>query len=177
VLQVLKDNQLTAKKSNEFGLLQIEYSGHLISENGVATNSKKIKAIKEWPIPRCVKQLRGFLDLTEYYKKFIQGYGLISKPLTDLLKKNAFKWNTQTERAFNDLKKAMCSAPILVFPNFTQEFILETDASDKSVGTVLMQGRRLIVFLSKSLGIKSQSLSTSETYEKELLTFLTAVSK
>ncbi|KAJ4750063.1 polyprotein [Rhynchospora pubera] len=171
-LEVLQQNQLFAKKSKcEFGLREIEYLGHVISENGVSTDTKKVEAMQRWPIPKTVKELRGFLGLTGYYRKFIKNYGTISKPLTDQLKKNSFKWSAEAQEAFEELKSAMRKAPVLTMPDFDKPFTVETDASDKGVGAVLMQGKRPVAFLSKSLGVKAQSLST---YEKEFLALLTA---
>jgi transposase InsO family protein len=140
----------------------------------VATDPRKVEAMRDWPVPSNVRALRGFLGLAGYYRKFIKDYGLISKPLTDLLKKNAFQWNPQADMAFNTLKQALSTAPVLSMPDFNQQFILETDASDKGLGAVLMQGRRPIAYLSKALGIKNQGLST---YEKELMAVLVAVQK
>ncbi|KAJ4783151.1 polyprotein [Rhynchospora pubera] len=175
VFELLKRHQLYAKRSKcAFGLHEIEYLGHVISHNGVATDPQKITAMINWPVPGNIRELRGFLGLTGYYRKFIQGYGVISKPLTELLKKNAFGWNQLAEEAFNNLKVAMTQAPVLAMPDFTKTFIIEVDACDKGIGAVLMQGRRPIAFISKSLGIKSLGLST---YEKEFLALLTAIQK
>jgi RNase H-like domain found in reverse transcriptase len=116
----------------------------------------------------------GFLGLTGYYRKFIKHYGLISKLLTELLKKNAFKWSEQASQAFEELKKVMCCAPVLALPNFQKEFVLETYASDEGVRAVLMQEKRPITYLSKALGVKNK---TKSTYEKEVLALLTAVQK
>ena len=94
VLQTMKDHTLYAKRSKcTFAVSQVEYLGHIISDKGVATDPAKIESMKEWPIPKNVKQLRGFLGLTGYYRRFIKGYAVISKPLTVLLKKNSFMWN------------------------------------------------------------------------------------
>ncbi|KAJ1702159.1 hypothetical protein LUZ63_001938 [Rhynchospora breviuscula] len=174
-LQTLRTNQLFAKLSKcVFAVTQIEYLRFIISETGVATDPKKITAMQSWPIPTTIKGLRGFLGLTGYYRKFIQNYGIISRPLTELLKKDSFNWNQQAQQAFNQLKVAMTQAPVLALPDFSQPFTIETDACNVGIGAVLLQNKRPIAFLSKKLGLKSQSLST---YEKELLAVLTAVTK
>lgn len=80
---------------------QVEYLGHVISTAGVSTDPHKIKAILDWPLPSNIKQLRGFLGLTGYYKRFIKGYGIICKPLTQLLKKDAYRWNEEATTTFN----------------------------------------------------------------------------
>jgi Reverse transcriptase (RNA-dependent DNA polymerase)/RNase H-like domain found in reverse transcriptase len=175
ILQKLCENQLTAKRSKyEFGVNQVEYLGHIISERGVATDPRKVEVMQGWPTPKNVRELRGSLGLTGYYRKFIKHYGIISNPLIELLKKNAFQWSPSAALAFEELKQAMSSAPVLEMPNFTQEFVLETNASDKRLGAVLMQNRQPIVYLSKALGVKGQAMST---YEKILLALLTAVGK
>jgi hypothetical protein len=96
VLQILRDNKLTAKKSKcTFATPQVEYLGHVIDGTGVSSDPSKIEAIKAWPTPKSVTQLRSFLGLTGYYMRFIQSYGLICQPLHDLLKKDSFHWTTQ----------------------------------------------------------------------------------
>lgn len=93
-MQLLRENQLFAKRSKcDFATNQIKYLGHIISSAGVSTNPNKMSAMVCWPVPRSIKELRGFLGLTGYYRKFIRNYGIISKPLSDLLKKDAFRWS------------------------------------------------------------------------------------
>ena len=130
--------------------------------------------MKEWPTPLNVKQLRGFLGLTGYYRRFIKGYGIISKPLTALLKKNSFEWSPSAQEAFAKLKSAMVQAPVLGLPNFDKEFIVETDACGTGIDTVLMQDGHPLAYLSKALSLKHQALST---YEKEFLAVIMALEK
>ncbi|KAL2226249.1 UNVERIFIED_CONTAM: Transposon Ty3-G Gag-Pol polyprotein [Sesamum indicum] len=153
---------------------EIEYLGHVISHQGVATDPLKIECMLNWPVPTNVKALRGFLGLTGYYRRFIQGYGIISKPLTSLLKKDSFEWNVEAEKAFNHLKELMVSAPVLAMLDFSEPFIVETNASGKGIGAVLMQGGRPIAYHSKALAPKNMGLST---YEKEFLALLLAVTR
>ncbi|KAL4351905.1 hypothetical protein GQ457_06G037700 [Hibiscus cannabinus] len=137
VLQLLRTNKLFAKRTKcFFGQDQIEYLGHIISAKGVATDTSKIEAMQNWPLPKTVKALRGFLGLTGYYRRFIRHYGAISRPLTNLLKKDNFQWTPEAETSFTELKAAMCSSPVLALPNFQRPFYLETDANELAEGFV-----------------------------------------
>ena len=141
----------------------------------VATEASKISGVQQWPVPSNLKELRGFLGLTGYYRKFIRHYGLISKPLTQLFKKGIiFQWTPDTNEAFLLLKKALMEAPVLAIPDFAKTFVLETDASDQGLGAALMQEGHPIAYLSKPLCKKNQALST---YEKECMAILMAVDK
>ncbi|XP_026416642.1 uncharacterized protein LOC113312098 [Papaver somniferum] len=107
---------------------------------GVAADPEKIEAMQTWhPLPSTLKQLRGIVGLTDYYRIFIQGYGTIPKPLTDMLKKDAFHWTADAHTAFTELKVAMTRASVLALPDFSKQFPLETDACARGAGAILMQ--------------------------------------
>jgi hypothetical protein len=133
---------------------------------------KRIEAMKDWPHPKTLKSLRGFLSLTGYYRKLVKNYGKIAAPLTTLQKKNSFTWTPATAQAFQTLKMAMCTTPVLALPDFTKAFVLECDASGKGIGDVLMQEGRHLAFTSKQLSERNLSKSV---YEKEMLAILHVV--
>lgn len=123
VLQTLQTHHLFAKFSKcTFGLQQVEYLRHVVSAKGVAMDDSKVHAILNWPVPGNLKQLQGFLGLSGYYRKFIQNYASLARPLTDLLKKDSFHWNTVVAASFDRLKSVVTSAPVLILPDFTQPF-------------------------------------------------------
>lgn len=174
VLDLLKQDDWRIKLSKcSFAQQQLSYLGHVISSDGISTDPAKIDAIVTWPLPSNTKELRSFLGLAGYYRKFVRHFGVISKPLTNLLRKNSlFIWTTEHDTAFSTLKSALQSAPVLSLPDFTKPFCIETDASGKGVGAVLMQDEHPIAFVSKALSSKTLGLST---YEKEYLVILLAV--
>lgn len=106
----------------------------------MAVDPDKIKAMEMWPLPRNLKELKGFLGLTGYYRKFIAGYATIARPLTDQTRKDQFGWTPEASLAFERLKHAMTQAPILVMPNFKLSFVIETDASGFRLGRVQVRG-------------------------------------
>ncbi|PNX92889.1 Ty3/gypsy retrotransposon protein [Trifolium pratense] len=175
VLRVLQDNTLYVKMSKcSFGVTEIEYLGHVVTGQGVSMDKDKVQAVLNWPTPLNVKQLRGFLGLTGYYRRFIQVYAKIASPLTDLLKKEAYMWNDRAEQAFQQLKVAMTTAPVLALPNFKHPFILETDASGIGIGAVLHQQGHPIAYFSKKLNGSKESEKldgaiTPNTYQQQWL--------
>lgn len=143
-------------------------------ENGEGTDSTKITAVQQWPVPQNLNQLCGFLGLTGYYKRFICNYGLLSQPLTALLEKDAFCWNQGATVAFMTLKAALSSTPILTLPDFAESSGIETDASNLGIGAVLIQQGHPVAFISKAL---SSICHSTPTYGRELYAILFAVKK
>lgn len=175
VFTILQAHTLKVKQSKcSFAQPTVHFLGHVISGQGVAVDPSKVQCLLDWPKPPNIKALRGFLGLAGYYRRFVHHFGLIAKPLTDVLKSNGFVWTPAAEEAFTQLKQAITSAPVLALPNFSQPFTIETDASNMGIGAVLSQHKHPIAFLSKSLSPKNQSLSV---YDKEMFAILFAVDK
>ncbi|GJZ62107.1 transposon ty3-G gag-pol polyprotein [Tanacetum coccineum] len=151
ILKTMRTHKLFTKFSKYvFRTTQVEYLGHVISAQGVATDPAKIEAMANWPVPTSLKHL------------------------THLLKKGVYEWNNAAQSVFEDLKQAMISAPVLKLPDFNKEFTIETYASGGVIGAVLLQGGHLIAFLSKTLSVKHQLMST---YEKEFLALVQVLEK
>ena len=128
----------------------------------------------DWPPPANLKQLRGFLGLTGYYRKFIRGYAQIALPLTDQLRKENFGWTDAATSAFNTLKTAMVNALILAAPDFSLSFVVETDAFGHGLEDALLQAEHPIAYYNKILGIRNRG---KPIYEKELMAIVFAVEK
>jgi hypothetical protein len=175
VLGVLQTNHIFGKASKcRFGVSEIDWLGHLISNHGVWADPSKLSAMLQWPLPHSIKSVRGRLGLTGYYRKFIYDYGIITAPLTALLKKNAFHWTSSATTTFLNLKEVVTSPHVLHLLDFSKNFTIEYDACGTSLGAVVMQEGCPIAFLSPAL--KGQDLFLS-TYEKELLSLVTTVQK
>ena len=152
----------------------MDYLGHLISQEGMQVDPAKTRAVNEWPIPTTVKGVRGFFGLAGYYRKFISGFGGIAAPFTRLLTKDGFHWNPEAAVAFNQLKQALMSPPVLRLPDFTQPFIIESDVCGIGISAILIQEDRLIAFYGEALKGSSLALSTCE---KEMLAIVKAIHK
>ncbi|CAM8880533.1 unnamed protein product [Rhodiola kirilowii] len=175
VLEELRRNQLVVNgKKSTFGQQRVEYLGHIVSKEGVSADKLKIQAMVEWPEPKTLKELRGFLGLTGYYRKFVQDYGEKAAPLTQQLKKDAFNWSEDAREAFIELKRAITQVHVLALPNFKEPFIIETDASGHSLGAVFMQGKQPVANFSQTLSTQAR---LKGTYEKELMAIVLAVNK
>jgi hypothetical protein len=150
----------------------VEYLGHIVNNDGVRVNPKKIESMQDWPHPKILKRLRGFLGLTGYYRKFVRNYGNIATPLTYLLKNNAFTWTSTADHAFQALKDAMFLTSVLALLDFTKRFLLECDASRKGVRAVLLQDGMPLAFTRKQISDRHLGQSI---YEKEMLAIMHAV--
>eukprot|EP00253_Pinus_taeda_P033610 PITA_33610 len=175
ILHILQEQQFYAKLSKcEFGLTEMLYLRHIIGVDRVRVLREKIRAIKEWPEPRNVTELRGFIGICTYYRKFVKGFSQLVAPLTNLTRKEAFSWSDIAQRAFDRLKEVMSSYPVLALPNFRQRFVLECDASREGIGVVLMQGGHPIAFESRKLLLHERLYSI---YDKEMLAIMHALAK
>ncbi|GJV00722.1 putative reverse transcriptase domain-containing protein [Tanacetum coccineum] len=146
ILELLKKERLYAKFSKcDFWLDSVQFLGHVINRSGVHVDHAKIEAIKSWAAPTTPTEVRQFLGLAGYYRRFIEGFSLISKPLNKLTQKDKkYEWGKQEEEAFQTLKRKLCSALILALPEGTEDFIVYYNASLKGYGAVLMQREKVI---------------------------------
>ena len=180
VLRRLKENDLFAKhKKCFFQQDSIEYLGMIISHGQINMDQKKLSGVVDWPRPEKVKQVQAFLGLANFYRRFIKDFAKLAKPLTILTQKEQpWLWEEEQEWAFNLLKKAFTTAPILQIPDDVNPFRLETDSSDFATGAVLSQldpndeQWHPVAYYSKSLNIHQRNY---EIYDKELLVIVHAL--
>ncbi|KMQ84832.1 reverse ribonuclease integrase, partial [Lasius niger] len=150
-----------------FCVERLKYLGHVIDREGIRTDPEKVSAVADWPEPRTVKQVRQFLGMASWYRRFVANFSTIAAPLTRLTKKNArWTWGTDEEGAFQELKRTLISAPVLACPDFTRRFVLQTDASNSGLGAVLTQnfedGERVIAYASRTLNGAERNYSATE---------------
>ncbi|WVZ76070.1 hypothetical protein U9M48_024072 [Paspalum notatum var. saurae] len=153
VLTRLREHKLYAKFSKcAFCLKEVSFLGHILSKKGVAVDPSKVKDILNWKQPETVTEIRSFLGLAGYYRRFIKDFSKTAKPMTSLTKKNAtYVWSSNCEEAFQTLKKLLTSAPVLAQPDVTKPFDMYCDASGNGLGRVLMQEGRVIAYASRQL--------------------------
>jgi hypothetical protein len=144
VLQKLREHELYAKFSKcEFWLKEVSFLGHIITNGGIAVDPSKVSDVLKWEAPHTMSGIRSFLGLASYYRRFIEGLSKIMKPLTTLLEKDReFKWTGACQSSFEELKKRLTTAPVLVMPNLQKSFDICCDASRQGLGCVLMQEGR-----------------------------------
>jgi hypothetical protein len=171
ILQRFRDHQLYAKFSKcAFWLKKVPFLGHVISTEGIAVDSSKIQEVLDWKSPKSVTQIRSFLGLAGYYCRFIPNFSKITKPMTQLLEKEAkFKWSPQCEEAFLTLKKFLTTALVLAQPDIEKSFDVYCDAFGTGIGGVLMQDGRAIAYTSQQLWRHEEHYPT---HDLELLAFV-----
>ncbi|GJZ24389.1 putative nucleotidyltransferase, ribonuclease H [Tanacetum coccineum] len=164
ILELLKKEELYAKFSKcEFWIPKVQFLGHVIDCQGIHVDPAKIESIKDWASPKTPMEIRQFLGLAGYYRRFIEGFSKIAKPMTKLTqKKVAFEWGDKQEAAFQTLKNKLCSAPILALPQGAENFIVYCDASHKGLGAVLMQNEKVIAYASRQLKIHEKNYTTHD---------------
>ena len=156
---------------------QVNYLGHVVSADGVATDQEKVAAVRNWPVPQHKTDVRAFLGTCGYYRRFIAGFSELQRPLSQLCKREAkFRWDENCQRAFDILKEKLTSAPILAYPDYTLPFILDTDASQVGTGAVLSQkqkeGEKVVAYYSKMFSPEEMNYCVTR---KELLAIVKAV--
>lgn len=178
VLEILRKEKLYAKKSKcEFFQQEVNFLGHVLSADGLAVEPVKVKAIEEWPPCKSVEEVRGFLGLAGFYRRFVPNFSKKAIPLSELTKKNQqWKWGGEQQQAFESLKRAVSEAPVLVTADPSRPFSLSTDASGYAIGAVLQQdqgqGLQPIAYMSRKLHEAETRYSVGE---QELLAIKTAL--
>ncbi|KAL0556380.1 hypothetical protein IC582_004893 [Cucumis melo] len=164
VLQTLRDNKLYAKFSKcEFWLKQVSFLGHVVSKAGVSVDPAKIEAVTGWTRPSTVSEVRSFLGLAGYYRRFVENFSRIATPLTQLTRKGApFVWSKACEDSFQTLKQKLVTAPVLTVPDGSGNFVIYSDASKKGLGCVLMQQGKVVAYASRQLKSHEQNYPTHD---------------
>jgi hypothetical protein len=175
VLQTLRQHKLCANLEKcTFGITQVQYLGYIIDERGVHVDPTKIQVIRDWPAPTTLTELRSFLGLANFYRRFVLGFSHITWPLSQVTKGGAkakFFWSESQQKAFGELKHRLCSAPVLTLPDLQQPFEIETDASDYAIGAVLTQHGHPVAYHSETL---SDTVRKYPTYDKEMYSIVQA---
>ncbi|KAK9098545.1 hypothetical protein Syun_025590 [Stephania yunnanensis] len=164
ILQTLRDHRLYAKFSKcEFWLTEVGFLGHIVGACGVSVDPAKVRVVIDWPTPQTVTEIRSFLGLAGYYRRFVQDFSKIAAPMTQLTKKDIkFQWNDSCEQAFRLLKERLTTAPVLVLPESGKSFEVNIDASKVGLGCVLMQDGRVIAYASRQLKIHEKNYPTHD---------------
>ncbi|GJZ66794.1 putative reverse transcriptase domain-containing protein [Tanacetum coccineum] len=164
ILELLKKEKLYAKFSKcEFWIPKVQFLGHVIDSRGIHVDPAKIESIKDWASPKTPTEIRQFLGLAGYYRRFIEGFSKIAKPMTKLTQKGIkFDWGEKEENAFQLIKQKLCSAPILALPEGSEDFVVYCDASHKGLGVVLMQREKVIAYASRQLKVHEKNYTTHD---------------
>ncbi|KAH0643592.1 hypothetical protein KY290_035070 [Solanum tuberosum] len=164
VLQTLKDFQLFAKFNKcEFMLQSIVFLGHMVSSEVIRVDSQKIEAVQHWPRPTSPIDIRSFLGLAGYYRRFVDGFSSIASPLTKLTQKKVkFQWSDECEKNFSELKTRLTTTPVLTLPDSSDGYLIYCDASRVDLGSVLMQRGNVIAYASRQLKVHEKNYPTHD---------------
>ncbi|GJZ05698.1 putative reverse transcriptase domain-containing protein [Tanacetum coccineum] len=164
ILDLLKKEKLYAKFSKcEFWLKEVQFLGHVVNQDGIHVDPSKVESVKNWKTPESPTEIRSFLGLAGYYRRFIKNFSKIAKPLTQLTQKNkAYVWGEEQEEAFHVLKEKLCNAPVLALPDGPNDFVVYCDASNQGFGCVLMQRGKVIAYASRQLKIHEKNYTTHD---------------
>ncbi|XP_037824418.1 uncharacterized protein LOC119612660 [Lucilia sericata] len=178
--QFRKANLTLNISKSKFCVTSVNYLGFVIGNGGITTDPEKVQAIRDWPTPKNLKQIRGFLGLAGWYRRFIENFSTVVFPITELLStKKVFKWTEEAQKAFENVKLLLTSAPVLTNPDFRKKFFLHCDASDFGIGAVLVQlddqgQERPIAYMSKKLNSAQRNYSVTE---RECLAAMEAIKR
>ncbi|GKV35043.1 hypothetical protein SLEP1_g43363 [Rubroshorea leprosula] len=164
VLETLRSERLFAKfKKCEFWLDNVAFLGHVVTKDGISVDPQKIEAVVNWKRPNSVTEIRRFLGLAGYYRRFVGDFSRIAQPMTRLIRKDAkFEWIPECEESFLTLKEKLVTAPVLALPINGERFTIYSDASKKGLGCVLMQKDRVIVYAFQQLKSYEENYPTHD---------------
>jgi hypothetical protein len=164
VLGKLRKQQLYAKFSNcEFWMEEVTFLGHVLLSKGVAVDLSKIEAVSKWQSPKSVIEIRNFLGLAGYYRRFIKNFSKIAKPVIELLKSNMpYVWSDKCEASFKELTTFLTTTPVLTLPDASKDFMVYCDASRQGLGCVLMQGGKVVSYASRQLQKHEENYPTHD---------------
>ncbi|GKB13927.1 reverse transcriptase domain-containing protein [Tanacetum coccineum] len=164
ILDLLKEEKLYAKFSKcEFWLKEVQFLGHVVNRDGIHVDPSKVESVKNWKTPESPTEIRSFLGLAGYYRRFIENFSKIAKPLTLLTQKNkAYVWGDKQEESFRILKEKLCHVPVLALPDGPNDFVVYCDASNQGFGCVLMQRGKVITYATRQLKIHEKNYTTHD---------------
>jgi len=164
MLGILREKQLFAKLSKcDFWMREVQFLGHVISSQGIAMDLAKVEVVIQWECPKLVSEIRSFVGLDGYYKRFIEGFSKIVAPLTQLTRKDQpFAWTDRCEESFKELKQRLASTPVLVIQDVSKPFEVYCDASHRGLGCVLMQERKVVAYASRQLKVHEKNYPTHD---------------
>ena len=185
VLGLLAKNSLKLRLDKcDFAMSKIDYLGHTVSASGIQPSEKKIRAVKDWPVPTTVRDVQSFLGFCNFYRRYMKNYSVTANPLYNLTRKNVpFVWDANCQTAFHRLKLALTTAPVLMTPRTgpTATFVLSTDASNYGIGAVLLQADPTSADMLRPISYYAKSLNTAQrnypVYDLELLAMASAASE